>query len=254
MTLVRDRENTCALCGQQSLFPTVVSMYSSEGDHKDLDLRPPKRNQWTIMAWVQRCPRCGHCAQAVDQPRPNAGQVITTLPYRCQLDKPENPELTNSFLCQAMIEEAGNELAAACTSTLSAAWACDDAGRGDRATACRLAALSLLDLAEAAGFTHAHPDTLTALRVDLLRRANRLDEAKRLLAGWRPRGPDEITRRVLEYEKKLIRRGDLSAHEAGEALGLLPYREWSWSPRAPRPDRLRRCLEVLGRILWPWRN
>ena len=91
------------------------------------------------------------------------------------------PSLARAFLCAAMIASAppGHPERAAGL-YLRAAWACDDAGCGARASACRLQAVEALYIAEGlgSGYTQLSPHGDSAILVDLFRRSGHFDSAE----------------------------------------------------------------------------
>jgi hypothetical protein len=63
------------------------------------------------------------------------------------------------------------------------------------------------------------PGASTAILVDLLRRAGDLDEAAEIIEKSEESFSDKIIIQVVDYERKLIRAGDLGCHTISEALG-----------------------------------
>jgi len=59
----------------------------------------------------------------------------------------------------------------------------------------------------------------TAIQVDLLRRAGRLNDARQLILTQRPSITEYIILKVLAFQENLIGSGDQSCHKISEALG-----------------------------------
>ena len=218
MTIIRSREAQCALCAAKSEFLVLAS--TNTMGSPDLDTRPPEMARSTMHTWVQRCPHCGYCASHVAERRPKAARAVGRRAYKAQLSDPAYPELANSFLCQALIESAGEDYSAATWVLLHAAWVCDDAGRIEQAIACRERAAEMLALAEEHGQQVGKPEgASTAILVDLLRRSGRFEDARQALAA-RPEGiADEAVVRVLEFEASLVDQNDTACHTIAEAFG-----------------------------------
>lgn len=167
---------TCALCEEQTLLPLLTS--TSSFGPPDLDLRPTEPARSSIFAWVHRCSSCGYCAASIDEATPYTREVVESIAYRALLGYSALPELARSFLCSSLVFEKRGEDAAAARSAIEAAWACDDEGAVAEAARCRLLAVQLLRESESEGDAlFDDPYTEHAVIVDLLRRAERFEDA-----------------------------------------------------------------------------
>ena len=208
----------CAVCGTETEY-TEIGSTNSFGS-PDLDTRPPEMTRSTIFAWVQRCPKCGFCAADVSKATPRAAALVCGPAYTCQLADSIYPELANSFLCKALIEEDSQDYATAVWSLIHAAWACDDAQRDDPAKTCRSKAANMIKKVLLGGQQLTdQPGAQTAIQVDLLRRAGRLDDARQLVLSQGPAISEDIILKILAYQDNLIDSGDQSCHTISEALG-----------------------------------
>ena len=59
----------------------------------------------------------------------------------------------------------------------------------------------------------------TAIRVDLLRRAGRLTEARQLISTKRPAITEDIISKILDFQDALLTKGDEACHTVADALG-----------------------------------
>jgi hypothetical protein len=59
----------------------------------------------------------------------------------------------------------------------------------------------------------------TAIQVDLLRRAGRITEARKILAENRGSISDETFSKILDFQDDLLKRGDVACHTIEEAVG-----------------------------------
>ena len=167
---------------------------------------------------VQQCGGCGYCAVDVSKSSPGAETVVKSSEYRRQLHDDALPYLANSFLCMSMVNRAANDYAGAAWALIQAAWACDDEGSAAEAVKCRSKAADMLVYAEDHGQSVAEQDgASTAILVDLLRRAGRLDDARAAI-DQRPTGQAEgVIVEVLRYQDQLIAQGDTGRHTMAEA-------------------------------------
>lgn len=215
MTLIVNEEAQCALCGTNALYPCVLSTHQFGAT--DLDTRPPEGKRSTIHTWVQRCPGCGYVGTHVAEAPPEALAVVRSPAYMRQLNDPSYPELANSFLCKALIDEACGNFAKAAWALIHAAWVCDDAESPKAAEKCRTRAADMIEKAWANGQKLSSQEGADgAIRVDVLRRAGRFEEAQRLIETLRPSTRNRIIRSVLDLEEALIAKRDTACHTLEE--------------------------------------
>lgn len=146
--------------------------------------------------------------------------LIRNPEYTRQLADSTYPELANSFLCDALIQQNFENYAAAAWSLIRAAWSCDDAMRDIQAKICRCSAADMIKMALANGQRIAQQDGAeTAIQVDLFRRAGRLKEAQHMIQKMRSTIKEDIILKILAFEETLIARGDEACHTVSEAIG-----------------------------------
>jgi len=218
MTTLYVAKAKCAVCGTETEY-TEIGSTNSFGS-PDLDTRPPEMQRSTIFAWVQRCPECGYCAPDVTKATPRASSLVRSPEYARQLVDSTYPELANSFLCKALLDESSGDFAGAAWSQIHAAWACDDAERDGPAKTCRSNAAGMIRKALENGQQIAGQDGAeTAIQIDLLRRAGRLNEARKLIQTQRPAITEDIILKILAFQETLIAGGDEARHTISEGLG-----------------------------------
>ena len=219
MTTLYKEKTRCSVCGAESGYDVIGS--TNAFGSPDLDSRPPEMKRSTIFAWVQRCPECGYCASNVSKSRPGSGVVVKGKEYKGQLNDPEYPELANSFLCEAIVEQKAKDYAAATWALIHAAWVCDDSDRLAQAKVCRTKAAKMLLIAEEHGQKVAKQEgASTALLAELLRRAGRSEDAQKLIAERRGGITEDIIAQVLDFETTLLDKNDVSCHTIAEAEAL----------------------------------
>lgn len=217
MTTLYEEKVQCAICGTETEF-TEIGSTNSFGS-PDLDTRPPEMQRSTIFDWVQRCPECGYCASDVSMATPQAASLVRGPEYSRQLADSAYPELANSFLCKAFIDESSDDYAAAAWSLIHAAWSCDDAGKDVPAKTCRSKAADMIRKALESDQQVAEQDgSETAIQVDLLRRAGRLSEAQQLITTQRAAITEDIILKILTFQETLIASGDEACHTISEGL------------------------------------
>lgn len=200
----------CGNCRGASDQP-VLAGFSRLGS-PDLDLRPPPTLRNKLHILMQRCPHCGYCSRNIGQP-PTDTSVIRSAAYKKALSRADFPELARRFLANAV---ASSDLCEAAYAYLQAAWVCDDARNHARAIEARRLAADAYSRAQPFGDDE-QGVALGAILVDILRRSCQFAEASaectRLLAARAAVGD---VRRVLEYQKELIARRDVEAHQVSE--------------------------------------
>lgn len=218
MTTLYRVTKACAVCGAKHEYIEIGS--TNAFGAPDLDSRPPAMARSTIFAWVQRCPVCGYCATDISKARGHAEVTVRSIRYRAQLADSAMPELANSFLCQAIVDEYAGNYAAAAWAIVHAAWVCDDAEKSESAQECRSKAAEMVLRAIEAGqeFTRQR-GAETVILADLLRRAGKFAEAGQVIARRRADIQDDTILNMLAFQERLIARGDVACHTLDEAAG-----------------------------------
>ena len=128
--------------------------------------------------------------------------------------------LTGRFLKASLLDEASNDLGSAADHALCAAWAADDVGDNDGARQYRdrSADLFLKSLNDADETSEETIITKTRL-VDILRRANRWEEAKEIASELLRQDLDPTIRSVITFEQAAIDNQDDLAHTVAQAVG-----------------------------------
>jgi len=218
MTTLYKKKVRCAVCGNENEFTGIGS--TNRLGWPDLDTRPPEMERSTIFTWVQRCPGCGFCASDISKAPPGAGSLVRASEYQKQLHDRAYPDLANSFLCKAMVDEQMSDYAAAAWALVYAAWACDDAEQRNQARICRSKAAKMLIEAEAHSQKIVEQDGMsTAILIDLLRRSGQYAEAQESLVTRQSAITEDFIIRILGFQATLIKNGDDSCHTIAEALG-----------------------------------
>lgn len=195
-------ETTCGNCGA---IVTVQGLMSTNAcGSPDLDTRPPPGERFTMAYWLQQCPHCGYCAGDIAKADMNVKDVVGSQHYQQQFRNLSYPDLANSFLCKALLDENRDMIVAAAWAALHAAWVCDDGSLPDRAAQCRRKALDLIGVLHSQGEQLAAQEGAdSAIEIDLLRRCREFDRARRLIRNKMEKTEDENVRIILKYQEHL---------------------------------------------------
>ncbi|MBU0520368.1 hypothetical protein KJ564_15675 [bacterium] len=218
MTSICETRIKCAVCGKRSHHDNVAS--TSIFCKPDLDGRPGAMARGTMPFWIQRCPRCGYCAPELNAKILGRKRFMEKEIYQNQLNDPNYPELCNTFLCFALLEENAGNLSAAAWAIISGAWICDDAKRNKKrkhALELRSRAVIMIERALEKGEKYDKQAGYSeSVLVDLLRRSGQFNKAEKACKKALKMDIDGVTRKILNFQKKLIRRQDIGCHCQGE--------------------------------------
>lgn len=207
MTRIFPVEKACFVCGQKSSYTVIGS--TNQLRPPDLDTRPGEMMRSTLPYWVQECPDCGYCAPDISAGPLIAADVIESEPYLAQKRDKRYPELANSFLCWALIQEQDEDYSGAGWAAVHAAWACDDEPMAEAAVHCRRKALVLFQQAE----TFARgPGAEEAIIADLLRRSHQFDQVAAVCRAGLAKDPPKQIAALLQLQQKLARQEDAGSH------------------------------------------
>jgi hypothetical protein len=218
MTTLFKVKVSCGACGHPFAHHVVIS--TNIFGSPDLDGRPPEMKRSTISEWVHRCPSCGYCAGEISKFDERFRAVMNSAAYGNQLADQRYPTLASSFICAAMLAEAGERRENAGWTYLHAAWALDDEGKDDLARMARNCAAAIFDALVVEGRPFAtNPGASETVLADCLRRAGREPEALRVVDRALSQSYEEEIKKLLMLQQELIRRGDTGRHLVQEALG-----------------------------------
>lgn len=156
--------------------------------------------------WLQRCPSCSFVAQDIAEADPCAQQIVALAAYKDLSADHSVPELSQTFQCRALIDEANGNAGSSFQWMLAAAWDADDHGKTDLASALRRRASGLLKGREDV------PIAAKLQLLDVLRRIGEWDRASELLEHLFMMSPDDGEGRVLEFQLRLIAERDVDCH------------------------------------------
>jgi len=217
LTTLIPEDVQCSVCGATCSCMFVMS--TNTMGPPDLDLRPAEMARSNMPYWVHRCPACGYCAADLASRQRGAKAMVRKKEYIDQLNHPDYPELANSFLCKAMLDDKADEPALATWALIHAAWVCDDHDMPAEASECRRKAADKLEVLEPYGLSLAdEKGAEVAILVDLLRRSGQMARARDVIMLRRGGTCDENVRAVLDFQLKLVENDDTACHNVGEAF------------------------------------
>ena len=173
MKSCKERNHTCAVCGQKHLyrFPAFANTDVWQDPH--LDLRTPMNDRDSMQRFVQECPSCGYTAEDVSDPTRIPREYLQSGEYRsCCGIRFEKP-LAGRFFRQHLILLREEKFTRAFHAVLHAAWVCDDAHDAENAVRCRDIAAELLEMYV---LPAAQEKEYLLLYADVLRRAGHFEK------------------------------------------------------------------------------
>lgn len=206
----------CAVCGHE--FPAVELLSINQFGAPDLDTRPAEPARSNLKHQVICCYSCAYCSDNIEHIEPELIPVLLSKEYLDIFSAVGYSAQASYFRCKALLDTKRQRYHDAFWATLHAAWTCDDQGDTREARFCRLDALRLFKVAKHAGQTLL-PDkeNESLLYIDILRRAERFDDAKKEIKVLRKTCKDADTRKVLEFQEQLVYIKDKQAHTVQDA-------------------------------------
>jgi hypothetical protein len=198
-------EPVCGVCGAAAKPPFRAPQPEIA---PDLDMRPGEPARSTLRDWVQLCPRCGAAAPDLSALPAAARAVVESDDYR--MLSTSVLEETLPFRRWALICQRTGEPTQQAEALLQAAWAADDAAAMSEPASLR---------AEVAALWDGTDDVEQGLRrIDVLRRAGQLEAADAWAVAMSERGPDELARAIIAFQRARIAARDIGRHLISAAL------------------------------------
>ena len=241
MTIVKEREIACAVCGTKSTQFVTLST-NSIGRRQYLDT-------WeTGSAWssIQHCQQCQYVSYDLSQCSDDEKEIVQSGGYNNflledifdlqgiepltfeerddfinRVDLIANLVEAKFFLASSYLQEKLGKYDSAVWEAISAAWTCEAGENKEEKEAsvkCRKEALRLMKKAKKHSQPiSAQPGVSEAIEIDLMRRAALFDEARKVIRIAKAIDLDETIARVIDFQEVLIGAGDLEAHTISEA-------------------------------------
>jgi hypothetical protein len=197
--------SVCGACGT-SVRPAFLAPQPEIAP--DLDMRPGEPARSTLRDWAQICPKCGAAAPDLSALPSTARAVVDSGEYR--MLSTSGLEETLPFRRWALICERTGDRPQQAEALLQAAWAADDAAAMSESAKLRAAVAALWD-----GTTDVE---LGLRRLDVLRRAGLFEAAEAWAKVLSERGPDELARTIIAFQRARIESRDIGRHLISSAL------------------------------------
>ena len=170
MTLIKDIETECSVCGETSEQPALLSTNSF--GYPDLDLRPPEMQRSTMDVWIQECPHCGYVAGDLSDELEISKNYLKCEEYRtCEgLDFKSN--LSKRFYKMHMIARESGDIETSFYSLRNCIWECDDV-QDELAVEMRKKAVELAN--ELIERNTEDKEIIILMKADFLRRSGQFD-------------------------------------------------------------------------------
>ena len=217
MTTIFGKEIECAVCGLTNEY-CVLGSTNAMGS-PDLDLRPPEMQRSTMDTWIQECPECGYCSEDISEFVSNAAEIIASTKYKKLDQEQQFPKLARQFRKYACLIETENKLVSA-MAHLRAAWVCDDTkGKHNEVRICR--DMTIADMYSLLPYKDSENDvTRAAINVDVLRRAERYEDALGLIEELLSfQSVNDVIRTVLEFQRDKCSKNDHRCYTIAAAFG-----------------------------------
>ena len=170
MTVIKEFEEKCSVCGKTS--PQPVMMSTSTFGYPDLDLRPSEMKRSSMFAWLHVCPHCGYVASSLENELEVPCEILKSDEYLTCGGHDFKSKSSKMFYRQHLISKADNDCRSEFFSLLHCAWACDDRDE-EFAVEIRKMALKSIDRIDAEDVDE--KNNLILLKADLLRRSVQFD-------------------------------------------------------------------------------
>ena len=204
MTTLRKEIRKCIHCGCETEFVLVTSTNSFGAC--DLDSRPAPMARETIAYGIQRCPKCNYANTNISVETLFNPEILESEIFLKVLNS-DYPELAKSYMLGSIISESIEEYDEAAYDMLNASWVLDDNNIDARKT--RKVAAKL--------FEKIHPNAEKyIILIDLYRRAEDFDMAKKWLATAKQYTTDKYLKKLLFLEEQLIDTYDSECHNCDD--------------------------------------
>lgn len=170
MTIIRDLDQECPLCGKLSPQPMLSS--TNTQDYPDLDLRPAEMQRSTMFMWVLECPHCGYVAPTFRRETKITEEFLKSESYMACDGIEFIGKLSKKFYRAYLIAKEEQNSTACFFNLLHCAWDCDDKNDENAVKMRKLA----LDQFDDLKYDDEEKKNYLAIKADLLRRSGQFDQ------------------------------------------------------------------------------
>ena len=170
MTIIKDIETECSVCGETTEQPVLMS--TNSWGYPDLDLRPPEMQRSTMHVWIQECPHCGYVAGDLSDELEISKDYLKCEEYKTCEGNDFKSDLAGRFYKLHMIGRESGNAEKAFYSLRNCIWKCDDV-QDELAVEMRKRAVELAD--ELIERDTEDKEILILMKADFLRRSGQFD-------------------------------------------------------------------------------
>ena len=171
MTMIREIDQKCSVCGKSSPQPVLMSTNSM--GYADLDFRPPEMQRSTMNTWIRECPHCGYVASDLGDELKISKDFLKSSEYLTCDGYDFKAKLSELFYRSYLIAKQSNDVLGCFLALRNCAWKCDDLS-DENAIAIRKLALTYLE--ELIENEDEDKETLLLIRSDFLRRSGEFEQ------------------------------------------------------------------------------
>ena len=219
MTSYRSIEVSCAVCGSKTTKHRLSS--SSSFGSPDLDLRPPQMTRSTLSDWLEECRACGFVSSDLEHAELGVDRIMAKEHYSSIFTGPLSGTIVGRCLRRSILDEELGNIVAAAEHALWAAWAADDKGSA-AAKQYRSRAADLFLSGRSSLLSGSEQRTILDTKlVDILRRAERWEEAINLADGLLAVDRLDMTlKQVVAFGKRMAEVGDFGVYTVETAVSV----------------------------------
>ncbi|MCA2774951.1 MAG: hypothetical protein IM602_10275 [Cytophagales bacterium] len=183
---------------------------------EELDSRPSE--DYSHVVSIVICPNCGYCNDTIEKAPKNLESILKSEEYKTQFNNNQFTSIANAFLCKALIKEQCFEFEEAAWAVIHAAWCCDDSELYNQSKYCRNRAVDLIFVATLiSNLKLTTKSELNIIMIDLLRRAEQFEKAKKLCNAVLNVKAMDVNLNVLLFQDNLINQKDTKKYNIDDA-------------------------------------
>ncbi len=213
MTMIRDMEVKCSICGKVSSQPVLLS--TNTNGWSDLDLRPAEMKRSTMNTWVLECPHCGYVAGNLEDDCGISKDFLESERYLACDGLEFKGRLSPRFYRLHMIMDELGDAEGCFYNLLHCAWDCDDKGDAENAAKVRKLAIGYIEklIPEK---DDVEKNNLILMKADLLRRSGQfervVEEYEKLFLG------DGLLDAVITFQIKKANLSDTGCYTVEDVI------------------------------------
>lgn len=212
MTIIRQYDKKCSVCGKSSPQRMLASTNSS--GYSDLDLRPPEMQRSTMGTWIQECPHCGYVARNLEGEAKISKDFLNAEEYVTCEGHDFKGRLSKLFYKCYLIARQSEDTMMCFVSLRNCAWDCDDYD-DENARSVRMLALDFLD--DLISRDNEDSNTFLVIKADFLRRSGEfeklIDEYENMTIG------EELLDRIIQFQIGKALEKDAACYTIGDVVG-----------------------------------